>query len=38
MDIQQAFEILDINLNEIQISDITQEYIKKKLNDKSELV
>ncbi len=30
MDIQQAFEILDINLNEIKISDITQEYIKKK--------
>jgi DnaJ-class molecular chaperone len=30
MDIQQAFEILDINLNKIKISDITQEYIKKK--------
>lgn len=30
MDIQQAFELLDINLNEIKISDITQEYIKKK--------
>ena len=30
MNIQQAFEILDINLNEIKISDITPEYIKKK--------
>jgi len=30
MNIQQAFEILDINLNETKISDITPEYIKKK--------
>ena len=30
MNIRQAFEILDINLNETKISNITPEYIKKK--------
>ena len=30
MDIQQAFEILEIDLNQIKLTDVTHEYIKKK--------
>ena len=30
MDIQQAFEILEIDLNTIKLTDVTHEYIKKR--------
>jgi hypothetical protein len=30
MDIQRAFEILEIDLNQIKLTDVTHEYIKKK--------